>query len=55
MITYFMFIADANIGSLKSLQSLFGINICTTVMLVKFEQNLMVRTTQNFELLTKTG
>ena len=51
-----MFIADAIIGSLKSLQSvLILVSICTTVMLVKFEQNLMVRTTQNFEPLTKTG
>ena len=41
-------IADADIGSLKSLHTLFGEYL--DHMLVKFEQNRIVRTIQNFEL-----
>ena len=41
-------IADADIGSLKSLHTLFDKYL--DHMLVKFEQNRMVRTMQNFEL-----
>ena len=48
--------ADNESLSLKSLNTfLISISICTTCMLVEFEQNRMVRTTQNFELLTKSG
>ena len=42
-IRYFI---DADIGSLKSLHTLFDKYL--DHMLVKFEQNRMVRTTQNF-------
>ena len=53
---FYVTIADADIESLKSLNTfLILISICTTCMLVEFEQNLMVRTTQNFELWTKSG
>ena len=41
-------IADVDIGSLKSLHTLFEKYL--DHMLVKFEQNGMVRTIQNFEL-----
>ena len=41
-------IANANIWSLKSLSTLF--DTCFDHMLVKFEQNQMVRNMQNFEL-----
>ena len=41
-------VANADIGSLKSLHTLFGMYL--DHMLVKFEQNRMVQTTQNFEL-----
>ena len=50
---HYVTIADANIGSLKSLRlhTLFGKYL--NHMLVQFEQNRMVRTRQNFELLEK--
>ena len=41
-------VANANIGSLKSLHTLFDKYLEHT--LVKFEQNRMVRNIQNFEL-----
>ena len=41
-------IADADVGSLKSLHTLFDKYL--NYMLVKFEQIRMVRTIQNFEL-----
>ena len=44
-------IADADIGRLKSLNSLFDKYL--DHMLVQFEQNRMVRTVQNFELFDK--
>ena len=44
-------IADADIGSLKSLHTLFDKYL--DHMLVKFEQNRMLRTIQNFELFDK--
>ena len=48
-IRYFMLhIADADIGSLKSLHTLFDKYL--DHMLVKFEQNRMVQSIQNFEL-----
>ena len=40
--------ANADIGSLRSLHTLFDKYL--DHMLVKFEQNCMVQTTQNFEL-----
>ena len=45
-------IANAGIGSLKSLHTLFDKYL--DHMLVEFEQNGMVQTTWNFELLNKT-
>ena len=45
---FYITIADDNIGSLKSLLTLFDNYV--DHMLVKYEQNLMVRTIQNFEL-----
>ena len=45
------YIADADIGSLKSLHTLFDKYL--DHMLVKFEQNRMVRTIQNFVLFDK--
>ena len=44
-------IADADIGSLKSLHTLFDKYL--DHMLVKFEQNRKVRTIQNFVLFDK--
>ena len=44
-------IANADIGSLKSLHTLFDKYL--DHMLVKFEQNCMVQTTRNFELFDK--
>ena len=44
-------IADADIGSLKSLHTLFDKYL--DHMLVKFEQNRVVRSIQNFELFDK--
>ena len=44
-------IADADIGSLKSLHTLFDKYL--DYMLVKFGQNRMVQTVQNFELFDK--
>ena len=44
-------IANADIGSLKSLHTFF--KQCLYHMLVKFEQNLMIQTTRNFELFDK--
>ena len=41
-------VANASIGSLTSLPTLF--DMCLGYMLVKFEQNRMVKNTQNFEL-----
>ena len=43
---YFITIADTDIGSLKSLHTLF--DKCLDHMLVEFEQSRMVQTTQNF-------
>ena len=43
--------ADADIGSIKSLHTLFDKYL--DHMLVKFEQNRMVQTTQNFKLFDK--
>ena len=45
---FYVTIADADIGSLKSLHTLFDKYL--EQMLVKFEQNRMVRTIQNFLL-----
>ena len=45
---FYLTIADADIGSLKSLHTLFDKYL--DHMLVKFEQNCMVRTIQNFVL-----
>ena len=47
-IGYFVTIADTDIESLKSLHTLS--NRYLDHMLVKFEQNRMIRTIQNFEL-----
>ena len=44
-------VANADIKSPKSLHTF--LKECLYHMLVKFEQNRMVQTTQNFELLTK--
>ena len=44
-------ITDADIGSLKSLHTLFEKYL--DHMLVKFEQNHLIRNIQNFELLGK--
>ena len=44
-------VANADIGSLKSLHTLFDKYL--DHMLVKFEQNPMVQTTWNFELFDK--
>ena len=46
--TFCATVANANIGSLKSLPSLF--DICLGHMMVKFEQNWLIRDIQNFEL-----
>ena len=48
---FYVTIADAEIGSLKSLHTLFDKHF--NQMLVKFEQNRTVRTIQNFELFDK--
>ena len=48
-----MTIADADIGSRKSLHTLFDKYL--DHMVGKVEQNRMVRIIQNFELLTKNG
>ena len=45
---FYVTIADADIESLKSLHTLFDKYL--EHMLVKFKQNRMVRTVQNFEL-----
>ena len=50
---FYATIADADIGSLKSLHTLFDKYL--DQMLVKFEQNCMVRNIQNFELFDKNG
>ena len=42
---------NGNIGSLKSLHTF--LKTCLYHMLVKFEQNRIVQTTQNFELFDK--
>ena len=44
--TLYVTIADADIGSLKSLHTLFDENLDN--MLVKFKQNCILRTIQNF-------
>ena len=44
-------VANADIGGLKSLHTLFDKYL--DHILVKFEQNYMVQTTRNLELLTK--
>ena len=44
---FYVTIADADVGSLKSLHTLFDKYL--DHMLVEFEQNHMVRTIQNFE------
>ena len=48
---FYITIADADIGSLKSLHTLFDKYL--DHMLVKFKPNRMVRTIQNFELYDK--
>ena len=48
---FYIIIADANIGSLKTLHTLF--NEYLDYMLVKFEQYRVVRTIHNFELFDK--
>ena len=48
---FYITIADADIGSLKSLHTVFGKYL--EHMLVKFEQNRMVRTLQNIEFFEK--
>ena len=50
---FYVTIADADIGSLKSLHTLFDKYL--DHMLVKFERNRMVRTIQKFELFDKNG
>ena len=45
-------VANAGIGSLKSLHAF--LKKCLYHMPVKFEQNCMVQTTQNFELFDKS-
>ena len=53
-IGYFMLpVADADIGGLKSLHTLFDKYL--DHILVKFEQNCMIQTIQNFGFLTKNG
>ena len=47
VMVFYATIADDDIGSLKSLHTLFG------DVLVKFEQNRMVRTVQNIDLFNK--
>ena len=51
LIEHFVTIADADIGSLKSFHILFDKYLDHT--LVKFEQNHVVRTIQDFELFDK--
>ena len=51
MVILYVTIADADIGSLKSLHTLFDKYL--DPMLVKSEQNRIVRTIQNFELFDK--
>ena len=51
---FYFTIADADIGSLKSLHTLLVFDKYLDHMLVKFEQNRRVQTTQNFELFDKT-
>ena len=48
---FYVTITDPNIGSLKSLHTLFGKYL--DHMLVKYEQNRMVRNIQYFEPLVK--
>ena len=48
---FYVTIADADIGSLKSLHTLFDKNL--DYMLMKFEQNHMIKTIQNFVLFDK--
>ena len=48
---FYVAIADADIGSLKSLHTLFDTYL--DQMLVKFEQNRILRTIQNFGLFDK--
>ena len=48
---FYVIITDADIGSLKSLHTLFDKYL--EHMPVKFEQNCMVRNIQNFELFGK--
>ena len=48
---FYVTIADADIGIVKSLQTLFDKHL--NHRLVKFEQNRMVRTIQNFVLFDK--
>ena len=48
---FYVSIADADIGSLKSLYTLFDKYL--DHMLVKFKQNRMVRTIKNFEFFDK--
>ena len=50
---FYVTIADANIWSRKSLHTIFDKYL--DQMLVKFEQNCMIRTVQNFELFDKNG
>ena len=50
---FYVNIIDADSGSLKSLHTLFDKYL--DHMLVKFEQNRMVWTVQNFELFDKNG
>ena len=50
---FYVTIADADIGTLKSLHTLFDMYL--DHMLVKFEQNRVVRTIQNFVLFDKNG
>ena len=49
-ILFYITIADADIGSLKSLHTLFDKYLYLNHMLVEFEQNCVVQTIQNFEL-----
>ena len=48
---FYVTIADADIGSLKSLHTLFDMYL--DYKLVKFEQNRMFRNIQNFKLFDK--
>ena len=51
--TFYVTITDTDTGSVKSLHTLF--DKYSNHMLVKFEQNYMIRNKPNFELFDKNG